>query len=94
MSFLTWLKILFGAIGTFLAPFIKMFLNDIGKVVLNIAMEVVLALAASAMPGAKKQKEAFKLIFDKLKAQGITVATHVINAAIEAAVAKLKEKEG
>ena len=93
MSLLAWLKILFVAIGVFLAPFIRQFLTDIGIALAEAAMEAVQAVADSGLSGEEKRKEAFRLIYERLKAKGIEVSSSLINGAIEAAVAKLKSKE-
>jgi hypothetical protein len=89
---MSFLKILFSAVWVFLKPFVLQFISDEGQLVMEAAIKVVKALEASTMPGAEKQAEAYKIILRDLQAQGITVATHVINGAIEAAVAKLKVK--
>jgi hypothetical protein len=89
---MNFLKILFSAVWVFLKPFILQFITDEGRIVLEAAIKAVKALEASTMPGAEKQAEAYKMILQDLKSQGIIAATHVINGAIEAAVAKLKVK--
>ena len=93
MSFKEWFKVFFGALGKFLIPFIKRFITETGIALADAAVEVVTMLASSEMSGEDKRKEAFKLIFERLKAKGITVSSSLINAAIEAAVAKLKTEE-
>mgnify|MGYP001301375835 CR=1 FL=1 len=93
MSFSEWLKIIFGAIGTFLVPLIKRFFVDGAIALAEAATEVVQILSSTEMSGEDKRKEAFRLIVERLKAKGITLSTSLINAAIEAAVAKLKVKE-
>lgn len=93
MAFSEWFKVIFGAIGTFLVPFIKRFLTEAGLALAAAATEVVQVLADTSMTGDEKRKEAFKLIVERLKAKGITLSSSLIYAAIEAAVAKLKVKE-
>jgi LL-H family phage holin len=90
MAFSEWIKIIFGAIGTFLIPLIKRFLTDGALALAAAATEVVTMLADTTMTGEDKRKEAFKLIVERLKAKGITLSSSLIYAAIEAAVAKLK----
>jgi LL-H family phage holin len=90
MAFSEWLKVIFGAIGTFLVPFIKRFLAEGGLALSAAATEVVQMLASTSMSGDDKRKEAFRLIVERLKAKGLNLSTSLINAAIEAAVAKLK----
>jgi len=48
-------------------------------------------MASSEMSGPEKREAAVALVKDGLKTQGVVLATSVINAAIEAAVLKLKE---
>ena len=89
---MSFFKIFFSAVWVFLKPFILQFISDEGQIVMIAAQKAVIALATSTMPGAEKQTEAYKIILRDLQAQGITAATHVINGAIEAAVANLKVK--
>jgi hypothetical protein len=89
MTFSEWLKVIFGAIGVFLIPFIKQFLTSVGVILANAAMEAVTAAETSGLNGAEKRAAAFKAIVEKLKAQGITLAAKTVNSAIEAALAKL-----
>ena len=89
MSFSEWLKVIFGAIGTFLIPFIKQFLTGVGVILANAAMEAVAAAELTGADGAEKRAAAFKAIVAKLKAHGITLTAKTINSAIEAALAKL-----
>lgn len=89
---MSFFKIFFSAVWVFLKPFILQFISDEGQLIMEAAIKAVKVLEASTMPGAEKQTEAYKMILKDLQTQGITVATHVINGAIEAAVAKLKVK--
>ena len=86
------IKIVMSSIFNFLLPFVKMFLTASGKIVLELAMQAVKEMATTGMPSGEKREEAFKLITVQLKDREIEVAAHVINSAIEAAYAKLKEK--
>lgn len=89
---MSFFKIFFSAAWVFLKPFVLQFITDEGQLVMEAAIKAVKVLEASTMPGAEKQTEAYKMILKDLQAKGITVATHVINGAIEAAVAKIKVK--
>lgn len=88
----TWIKLAASSIGNFLLPFVKIFLSSLGPVVAKAAMAAVTTTAESlkGATGAEKRDAAYKLIVDELKQQGVTVAESMINAAIEAAVQKLK----
>ena len=90
----TWMKAAMSSIGSFLLPFIKIFLSSIGPALATAAMTAVSATAENMKDGSSKDKRdaAYTLIVDQLKIQGITAAESMINCAIEAAVAKLKEK--
>ena len=55
-------------------------------------MNAVTAAAASALDNSEKRSYAFDIIVDDLKQHGIEIGTSIINLAIEAAVAKVKEK--
>jgi hypothetical protein len=93
MAFSEWLKVIFGAIGTFLIPLIKRFLTDGALALAAAATEVVTMLADTTMSGEDKRKEAFRLIVERLRVKGITLSSSLIYAAIEAAVAALKLKK-
>jgi hypothetical protein len=75
-----------------LLPFLKLFISEIGPIILAAAEQSVIALAAQNMTGEEKRNEAFNRIKTNLISQGIVVGTSVINAAIEAAVAKFKSE--
>ena len=90
MSFFDKFKAFLSSVEDFLMPFIKQFLTTEGPIILAAAEKAVLALAAQSMPGAQKQAAAYTAIVTDLQAQSITASTSVINAAIEAAVAKVK----
>jgi hypothetical protein len=88
-----WEKIqaFFSAVEDFCLPFVKQFMTAAGPAILAAAEQAVVALATNALiPNAAKKDQAFQMITDELKKQGIVAATSVINSAIEAAVAKSK----
>ena len=78
-----------------LLPFIKRITTDAGIFALEMAILYVpqIALSMKDADGEAKRKEVFRLIKKAAKAKGIEIADSIINAAIEAAVAKLKAKE-
>lgn len=90
----TWekMKIVFSGIWDFLAPFVKIFLSSAGVILAEVAMKAVteIALTMSDADGDAKRKEALKRIQAELIGRGIVLGVSVINAAIEAAVQKLK----
>ncbi len=92
MTFSEWFKVIFGAIGTFLVPFIRQFLTAAGLALAEAAMEAVMAAESSGLDGPEKRAAAFKAIVAKLKAQGYSLAAKTVYGAIEAAVAKLEVK--
>ena len=91
-DFFSKIKMFFSDVEDFLWPFIKQFLISSGPIVLAAAQKAVLALVASSMTGPEKRDEAFKMILADLKEQGIKAGTALINSAIEAAVARIKEE--
>ncbi len=78
----------------FLKPFIKVLLSNAGKILAAAAVDAVKVVASTYgdSDGETKRKEAFNLIEDHLKQEGINLGTSMINLAIEAAVSKLKEE--
>lgn len=88
-------KFMMSSIWAFLLPFVQILLTKGGIILASVAMEAV-ALVAESMKdaeGTEKKDVAFEIIKEKLKDQGIDLASSVINAAIEAAVLKLKANE-
>lgn len=88
----TWLKLAASSIGTFLLPFVKIFLTSIGPALVSAATQAVAATAANmaGATGAEKRDAAYQAIVNDLKRQGIEATALMINGAIEAAVAKLQ----
>lgn len=88
----TWLKLAASSIGTFLLPFVRLFLTNIGPALVSAATQAVAATAQnmSGATGPEKRDAAYKLIMSELKTQGIEATALMINGAIEAAVAKLQ----
>lgn len=89
-----WLKVkaFFSRVGDILIPFIKMFMSEMGPVILDIAKQVVVQVAKSELSSAEKRDEAFTQIQARLENESIKAASHVVYSAIEVAVAGLKDK--
>jgi LL-H family phage holin len=96
MAFWQSLKLTFSKVFELLLPFIKRMASDAGIFALEMAVIYVPQVANSLKDkdGAEKRKEVFRLIQEAAKAKGIVLADSIINAAIEAAVAKLKQVQG
>lgn len=92
------IKLISSSIWSFVLPFIKLMLSQAGPILAAAALEAVKAVAANASGStdAEKRNLAFDAIGRSLKTKGIEigvgVSTALVNAAIEAAVLKLKEK--
>jgi hypothetical protein len=95
MTFWEKTKIVFSQIWDFLAPFVKIFLSEAGQILAASAIKAVTSVAATMndADGDTKRKAAFDLIKAELISQGVTLGTSMINAAIEAAVQKLKDSQ-
>jgi hypothetical protein len=98
MSFKDKLKLLFSNIWSFISPFVKIFAQAAGPLLAASALTAVKTVSQYAIDNDEdKRRQAFKLIEQDLKTQGIaigvTITTSMINAAIEAAVQKLKAGE-
>jgi hypothetical protein len=93
MAFMEKVKVVFSKVLEFLLPLIKKFLADGGLIALQLAFEVVPIIASTMgdSDGESKRKAAYDMILKKAASQGLILSTSMINAAIEAAVAKLKE---
>lgn len=88
------IKFLLSNLWEFLRPFICQLMSQAGLILAQAAMTAVTAVATSMAEadGAAKRQEAFGMIEDELKRAGVEMAASTINAAIEAAVVKLKER--
>ena len=95
MGFWENFKIISSKVFQFFLPLIQKFLQEGGPIILSLAFEIipVIAMTHKGADGDAKRKEAFRQISERAKAQGIVISSSLINAAIELAVAKLKEKD-
>ena len=99
MTFSERLKLVFSKIWDFIAPFVKIFLSSAGQILGAVALQVVRNIAqdTTLVTDSDKRSAAFDAIVVDLKGKGIElglqVTTSMINAAIEAAVQKLKAEE-
>lgn len=91
------IKLYSSSVWGFVRPFVRMFLSKAGPILAKAALAAVRAQVNSSKTGSDKRDAAFNAIATELKQQGITigveVSTYMINAAIEAAVAKVKSGE-
>lgn len=97
---MTRFKLLFSSLWAFLQPFVNVFLSEFGPALAKSALAAVKITAANlaAEPGSVKRENAYTLIVSDLRHQGIQIGAQVtssmINAALEAAVQKLKADNG
>lgn len=86
------LRFILSSLWSFLAPFIRQLMSDSGILLAQAAMSAVSAVASTMndASGEAKRNQAFNLILSDLTKLGIEMAASTINAAIEAAVVKLK----
>ena len=87
------LKFIMSEFWSFLLPFIKVLLSDVGKVLASAAMNAVQAAARGDFNSDERRQIAFRQITAELQRRGLEVATSTVNAAIEAAVLKLKAQQ-
>lgn len=87
-------KFLMSGLWVFLQPFIMLLMTKGGLLLLSAAQQAVMAVAVDMKQssGPERQAEAFSMIKEQLKAEGIDMATEAINGAIEMAVIKLRAK--
>lgn len=96
MTFTEKCKFVFSNLWDFLAPFIKLFLTKAGPVLATAALSAVKVLAESqaGLTNSQKRNAAYNIIVDDLQRQGVAIGVDVtgsmVNAAIEAAVQKVK----
>jgi LL-H family phage holin len=95
MTFFEKVKFAMSKVFEMLLPFLKKMTSDAGIFALEMAIKYVpeIALSMKDADGAEKRKEVFRLIQEAAKAKGIQMTDSIINGAIEAAVAKLKQMQ-
>lgn len=74
----------------FLLPFIKILMSQLGEVLTRSAIAAVKTAQESGLSNSEKRDLAFKQIASDMSDAGFTIATSIINLALEAAVTKLK----
>lgn len=86
------LSLFFSNLWVFLKPFVIQLLTSGGIMLAKYAVEAVTTISQTMgdADGDTKRKEAFSIITINLKQEGVEMATSTINAAIEAAVVKIK----
>lgn len=85
-------KIIMTDAWVFIEPFVKLFVSQSGKIVLQSAVSAVQIVADTMndADGNKKREKAFELIVEDLKRAEVEIGTSIINSAIEVAVQKIK----
>lgn len=92
------IKIISSSVWSFVLPFLRQLLSKAGPILAAAALEAVKIVASNASGATDSQKRdmAFRIIGDKLKAEGIAigidVSTALVNAALEIAVLKFKSE--
>ena len=87
------IKFLMSNLWLFLQPFIKVLMNQAGQILIRSAINAVATVANRELGNEAKRELAFAIITTDLANAGIKLATSTINAALEAAVVKLKAAE-
>jgi len=93
MGFWEKFKLIGSKVFEFLLPLIQKFLQEGGLFALQMAFKYVPMIAETMgdKSGDEKRAEVVRLILEEAKAKGISISTSMINAAIEAAVAKFQK---
>ena len=87
-------KFIMSGLWVFLRPFVNSLLTTAGTILIQSAMAAAMAVATNMQDktGEEKRNEALRMIKDDLQAKGIAMTASVINAALEAAVVKMKNE--
>ena len=86
------IKFMMSGVWTFLLPFIKILMSQAGQILAASALNAVSIMANRDMNSDQKRAAAAQLVKVDLANAGLEMATSVVNAAIEAAVVRFKEK--
>ena len=87
------IKFMLSGIWVFLLPFVKILMSQAGQILAESAMKAVQTMANRDLDNDQKRATAYKMIVLDLKNAGLGMATSVINAALEAAVIRMKAKD-
>lgn len=87
------IKFMLSSIWVFLLPFIKILMSRSGQILAEAAMKAVQTMANRDLDNSQKRDAAYKMIVLDLKNSGLGMATSVVNAALEAAVIRMKAKD-
>lgn len=84
----TYLKAVSAGVWDFVLPFLKVLLTQSGRVLMEVALDVVTQVAVNNanLPGTQKKAIAFDQILLQLQSKGIDMAAREINKAIESAL--------
>jgi len=95
MGFYDKFKLVFSDVFTYFLPLVITFLKDNGPIILEIALKIIplIAMSLATETNDNKRARAFSLIKAEAKEKGLDPSDAMINAAIEIAVADLKEKQ-
>jgi hypothetical protein len=87
-------KFIVSGLWAFLSPFIKILLTTGGTILIQSCMAAVTAVATNMQDssGEEKRAQALRIIQADLTNKGIAMTASVINAALEAAVVKMKNE--
>ena len=90
----TYLKAVSSGVWEFVLPYIKELLTESGRILMEVALDVVKQVAVNNanLPGTEKKAIAFDSILAQLQSKGIDVAARKINKAIENALDKVDPK--
>ena len=86
------IKFMLSDVWTFLLPFIKLLMTGAGRLLAESALKAVTIMASRELSSDAKRSAAVQLVKVDLASAGLDLATSAINAAIEAAYLKFKEK--
>jgi hypothetical protein len=85
----TAIKLFFSSIWTFLLPFLKVYLTEMGGIMANSAISAVkYAATMNGASGSDKRKIAVTMVMSDLKSHGFEAAKNVIYGAVVAAYEK------
>jgi hypothetical protein len=84
------IRFLTSGLWDFLRPLISQLLTDQGRLLAKYAKEAVELMEETPLSGPAKRDGAFQMVRQLMSEMGIQVKTYLINAAIEAAVARLR----
>jgi hypothetical protein len=87
-------RLLTSSVWDFIRPLLSQLLTEQGRMLVRLARDAVDLMEETELSGAEKREGAISMVRAALSEMGLHLRSHLVNAAIEAAVARLRGSAG